>query len=168
MRPDLNAHSVETPSGRTRRETAGLGALMRGALVLLGLVGVGLVLSFGTLMEAVAGAYSERVEPMPFDAAVWQSTPAEDSSRSVRLRMIDGLLHAGHLERGTHESVVLNVLGYPDDPAHDSCTAAGEHWCYYLGATPAGTREGGSFARGAWLILRFDDRGELRVWDVVD
>ena len=168
MRPDLNAHSNEIPAAKTRRETRGLSALAKVVLFVLVIAGVGTVLTFGSLMEAVAGSYSDRVEPMAFEAETWLTTPAEDSSASVRLRMIDDLLQSGHLERGMHESLVLGVLGYPDDPAYDACATRAEHWCYYLGTTLAGTQEGGNFAHGAWLTIRFNDRNELLAWDVVD
>lgn len=168
MRPDLNAHSDAPPAVKVRRETRGLSALLKLGLVVLVVGVVGLVFTFGSLMEAVAGSYSERVESMAFDPQTWQANPGENSSESVRLRMIDDLLASGRLERGMHDSMVLGVLGYPDDPAHDTCTTASEHWCYFLGKSLAGTHEGGSFAEGAWLILRFDGRGELLVWDVTD
>ena len=162
MRPDLTSHSKEAPVTKVSSGTHGLAMLFK-LVFTLGLLAVlGSVFYFGSMLEAVADVYEEtKIEPMPFDAQLWQASVAEESVESVRLRMIDDLLD-NHLQREVHNSFILELLGPPDDHTPDLCGTTHEHWCYHLGTPPTGPMH-----RGAWLNIRFDDRASVLAFEVV-
>jgi len=146
-----------TPRPRAE-STRGLNRVFKVILLVVVIGGVGSVFWFGNLMNAVAGVYSRKVEPMAFDSGVWKANIAIETHESVRLRMADDLVE-NHLSAGLHESRLYQLIGFPDPYA----PTPGYDMVYFLGSTPNGPG-----SDGLWLAIKFNNRGEIEFFKVTD
>ena len=150
--------SDSPPTTPRAESTRGLNRLFKVMILIVAVGAVGSVFWFGNLMNAVAGVYSRKVEPMAFDSGVWKANEGTESHESVRLRMADDLV-ANHLAEGLHESRLYLLLGYPDPYS----PPPGYDMVYFLGNTP--TDPG---TDGLWLAIKLNTRGEIQFFKVTD
>jgi hypothetical protein len=138
-----------TPTTPRAESTRGLSRVFKTILFVAVIGTAGSLFWFGNLMSAVAGVYSSKVEPMPFDREVWMANIATESHESVRLRMADDLV-TNHLAAGLHESRLYLLLGYPDQPL------PGYDLMYFLGTATTDPSD-----NGLWLAIKLNTRGEI-------
>jgi outer membrane protein assembly factor BamE (lipoprotein component of BamABCDE complex) len=93
--------------------------------------------------------FSNYVQPMPFDSAVWKASPVKLSYDSIRLRMVDDLMK-NHTLEGMSRTEIVDLLGEPDTTPHFH----DYDMVYQLGQerrSPAIESE--------WLVMRLDEKG---------
>ena len=88
-----------------------------------------------------------KVEPLEFDATVWQASEADDTHASIRLRMVHSFL-AGQQPAGKSREQILALLGEPDDTRY----FRDYDMVYYLGP-----ERGPMSIDSEWLVFKLKD-----------